>query len=318
MMRRYIAERLVYTGLLLFMVSILIFALARLLPGDPIQAAAMINGDLADALIIQDLRISFGLDKPLYVQYGIWLKNFIAGDWGVSIGSGENVREMFFSRLPVTLELFAGSVIWSVIIGFPMGVVAVLRRNTWLDATLTTMAISGVSIPVFWLGIVLIYLFAVTLHLLPPSGFVPFSESPMENLLSVIMPTFVMGTQGAGLFARYVRSSLLDVLGQDYIRTARAKGLTEKAILITHAARPAMIPVVTVVGLAWSYVVAGSFLVEYIFAIPGLGRMGVDAVFARDFPVIQATLIMVALNVLIVNLIVDLLYGYLDPRIRVN
>lgn len=318
MMRRYIAERLVYTGLLLFMVSILIFALARLLPGDPIQAAAMINGDLADAQIIQDLRISFGLDKPLYVQYGIWLKNFIAGDWGVSIGSGENVREMFFSRLPVTLELFAGSVIWSVIIGFPMGVVAVLRRNTWLDATLTTMAISGVSIPVFWEGIVLIYLFAVTLHLLPPSGFVPFSESPMENLLSVIMPTFVMGTQGAGLFARYVRSSLLDVLGQDYIRTARAKGLTENAILITHAARPAMIPVVTVVGLAWSYVVAGSFLVEYVFAIPGLGRMGVDAVFARDFPVIQATLIMVALNVLIVNLIVDLLYGYLDPRIRVN
>lgn len=318
MMRRYIAERLVYTGLLLFMVSILIFALARLLPGDPIQAAAMINGDLADAQIIQDLRISFGLDKPLYVQYGIWLKNFIAGDWGVSIGSGEKVREMFFSRLPVTLELFAGSVIWSVIIGFPMGVIAVLRRNTWLDATLTTMAISGVSIPVFWEGIVLIYLFAVTLHLLPPSGFVPFSESPTENLLSVIMPTFVMGTQGAGLFARYVRSSLLDVLGQDYIRTARAKGLTEKAILITHAARPAMIPVVTVVGLAWSYVVAGSFLVEYIFAIPGLGRMGVDAVFARDFPVIQATLIMVALNVLIVNLIVDLLYGYLDPRIRVN
>jgi len=318
MMRRYIAERLVYTGLLLFMVSILIFALARLLPGDPIHAAAMINGDLADAQIIQDLRISFGLDKPLYVQYGIWLKNFIAGDWGVSIGSGENVREMFFSRLPVTLELFAGSVIWSVIIGFPMGVVAVLRRNTWLDATLTTMAISGVSIPVFWEGIVLIYLFAVTLHLLPPSGFVPFSESPRENLLSVIMPTFVMGTQGAGLFARYVRSSLLDVLGQDYIRTARAKGLTEKAILITHAARPAMIPVVTVVGLAWSYVVAGSFLVEYIFAIPGLGRMGVDAVFARDFPVIQASLIMVALNVLIVNLIVDLLYGYLDPRIRVN
>jgi peptide/nickel transport system permease protein len=318
MMRRYIAERLVYTGLLLFMVSILIFVLARLLPGDPIQAAAMINGDLADATIIEDLRISFGLDKPLYVQYGIWLKNFIAGDWGVSIGSGENVREMFSSRLPVTLELFAGSVIWSVIIGFPMGIVAVLRRNTWLDATLTTLSISGVSIPVFWEGIVLIYLFAVTFHLLPPSGFVPFSESPAENLLSVIMPTFVMGTQGAGLFARYVRSSLMDVLGQDYIRTARAKGLSENAILIIHAARPAMIPVVTVVGLAWSYVVAGSFLVEYIFAIPGLGRMGVDAVFARDFPVIQATLIMVALNVLLVNLIVDLLYGYLDPRIRIS
>ncbi len=317
-MKRYITGRLVYTGFILFLVSILIFALARLLPGDPIQAAAMINTDLADKQVIQDLRARFGLDKPLYVQYGIWLRDFITGEWGVSIGSGETVFEMFFNRLPVTLELFAGSVIWSFLIGFPLGIFAALRRNTWLDAVLTTTSIVGVSIPVFWEGIVLIYLFSVVLHLLPPAGFVPFSESPLQNLLSVVMPTFVMGTHGAGLFARYVRSCLLEVMGQDFIRTARAKGLSEKAILITHAAKPAMIPVVTVVGLAWSYVVGGSFLVEYIFAIPGLGRMGVDAVFARDFPVIQATLVLVAMNVLIVNLIVDLLYGYLDPRISLQ
>ncbi len=317
-MKRYIAGRLLYTFVILFLVSILVFILARLLPGDPIQAAAMINMDLANQEIIQDLRIRFGLDRPLYVQYVIWLRDFISGDWGVSLGSGEAVFDMFFKRLPVTLELFAGSVFWSCLIGFPLGILSALRRNTWLDAMVTATAITGVSIPVFWEGIVLIYLFSVVFHWLPAAGFVPFAESPLGNFTSLLMPSFVMGTHGAGLFARYIRSSLLEVLGQDYIRTARAKGLSEKAVLIGHAAKPAMIPVVTVVGLAWGYVVAGSFIVEYMFAIPGLGRMGVDAVFLRDFPVIQATLIMTAVNVLLVNLLVDLIYGCLDPRIRIQ
>jgi len=288
------------------------------MPGDPIQAAAMINTDLANPEIMKDLRVKFGLDKPYHEQYIIWLVDFAKGDWGFSLGSGEEVLEMFLRRLPVTLELFIGATFWSFIIGFPFGIIAALRRNSWLDASLTTTSIIGVSIPVFWEGIVFIYLFAVILPIFPPSGYVPFSESPWENLLSVAMPTFVMGTQTAGLLARYVRSSLLEVLGQDFIRTARAKGLREKAMLIRHAARPALLPVVTVIGLSWGYMVAGSFLVEYMFAIPGLGRMGVNAVFARDFPVIQATLVIVALNVLLANLTVDLIYGYLDPRVRVN
>ena len=317
-MKRYVASRLLYSLIILFMVSILIFALARLMPGDPIQAAAMINMDFADKEIIEDLRIQFGLDKPVYIQYVVWLKDFIRGEWGTSLGSGEQVYNMFMRRLPITLELFAGSVFWSFIIGFPLGVIAVLKRNSWIDALLTSTAIIGVSIPVFWEGIVLIYLFAVILHVLPPAGYVPFAEDPLGNLRCVIMPTFVMGTHGAGLLARYIRSSLLEVLSQDFIRTARAKGLRESAVLLTHAAKPAMIPVVTIIGLAWSYVVAGSFLVEYIFAIPGLGRMGVNAIFARDFPVIQATLVMVTVNILLVNLLVDLIYGYLDPRVRIN
>jgi peptide/nickel transport system permease protein len=246
------------------------------------------------------------------------MKNFIQGDWGVSIATGEQVLPMFMHRLPVTLELFAGSVFWAFIIGFPCGIISALRRNSWLDVSLTTGAIIGVSIPVFWEGIVMIYLFAVIMHIFPPSGFVPLSESISGNLLCVAMPTFIMGTQGAGLLSRYVRSSLLEVLGQDYIRTAYAKGLQERAVIISHAIKPAMIPVVTVIGLAWGYVVAGSFIVEYMFAIPGLGRMGVNAIFANDFPVIQATLIMVAINILVVNLIVDLLYAYLDPRVRVQ
>jgi peptide/nickel transport system permease protein len=318
-MRDYVLRRVLYSLFILFLVSILIFALGRVLPGDPVQAvlAASRMGPV-DSEVIRDLKAQFGLDRPLAVQYLIWMAGFVRGDWGVSIATGEDVRAMFMHRLPITLELFLGSVLWSCIIGFPCGIVSALKRNSWLDLACTTGAIMGVSIPVFWEGSVLIYLFSVLVHVFPPSGYVPFSEDPWGNLLSVAMPTFIMGTHGAGLLSRFVRSSLLEVLGQDYIRTARAKGLREKAVILTHAVRPAMIPVVTITGLAWGYVVAGSFIVEYMFAIPGLGRMGVNAIFCNDFPVIQATLIMVALNILAVNLAVDLLYGALDPRVRVH
>ena len=317
-MRNYIIRRLLYSLVILFLVSILIFVMVRLLPGDPIEAAAMQNSDLADKSIIADLREQFGLNRPVHIQYLIWLRDFFRGEWGKSLGSGELVMDMFLKRLPVTIELFLGAMFWSFIIGFPVGIISALKRNSALDASLTTSAIIGVSIPAFWEGIVFIYIFAVILRILPPSGYVPFWENPWENIRSVIMPTFIMGTQTAGLLARYVRSSLLEVLGQDFIRTARAKGLRERAVIAGHAFKPAMIPVTTVIGLSWSYLVAGSFIVEFMFAIPGLGRMGVEAVFARDFPVLQAVLIIVALNVLLVNLAVDLIYGYLDPRVRLQ
>jgi peptide/nickel transport system permease protein len=318
-MKQYIIKRIAYSLMILFFVSILIFILGRVLPGDPIQSAVMATGmGAVSDDVIAGLKVRFGLDKPLHVQYLIWITNFIKGDWGTSIATGEQVLSMFMNRLPITLELFLGSVFWSCIIGIPFGILSALRRNTWVDASLTTGAIIGVSIPVFWEGILMIYLFAVMLHIFPPSGYVPFSESIKGNLLSVAIPTFIMGTQGAGLLSRYVRSSLLEVLGQDYIRTAHAKGLTERAVIIRHALKPAMIPVVTITGIAWGYVVAGSFIVEYMFAIPGLGRMGVNAIFSNDFPVIQATLVMVAINILVVNLFVDLIYGYIDPRVRVN
>jgi peptide/nickel transport system permease protein len=318
-MRQYVIRRILYSLLILFLVSILIFILGRVLPGDPIQAAVLSSRmDAVNEEIIQELRIQFGLDKPLPLQYLIWVKGFILGDWGVSMASGEQVLPMFMSRLPITLELFAGSVLWATVIGLPFGIISALKRNSWLDVSVTTFAIIGVSIPVFWEGIIMIYLFAVVTHIFPPSGFVPFSESVWGNLMSVAMPTFIMGTQVAGLLSRFVRSSLLEVLGQDYIRTAYAKGLRAKAVLLRHAMKPAMIPVITVVGLSWGYVVAGSFIVEYMFAIPGLGRMGVNAIFSKDFPVIQATLILVAINILVVNLLVDLLYGLADPRVRVQ
>ena len=317
-MRKYILERLLYTVILLFLVSILIFILVRLLPGDPVSAAAMANSDLADKTIMADLRARFGLDRPAHIQYIIWLKDFVLGEWGKSIGSGEPVMSMFLNRLPVTLWLFLGATFWAFLIGFPVGIIGALRRNTSLDAFLTTSSIIGVSIPAFYEAIVFIFLFAVIFQFFPPSGYVNFFENPWENIRSVIMPTFIMGTGSAGYLARYVRSSFLEVLSQDFIRTARAKGVKPPGVIRKHAFKPAMLPVITVIGLSWAGLVGGAFIVEFMFAIPGLGRMGVDAVFARDFPVLQVVLVVVALNVLLMNLLVDLLYGVLDPRVRVQ
>ena len=317
-MTGYVARRLAYALLILAVITVVVFVVVRLIPGDPIRAAMQQNVDLSDRRIVEETRARFGLDRPIPVQFTLWLRDVVRGVWGRSLQTGEAVREMFQRRLPVTLELFVGATLWAWAIGIPIGVLGALKRNSALDASLTAVAIGGVSIPAFWEGILLIYLLAVVTHVLPPSGFVPFAEDPWMNLKSVLMPTFVIGTHSAGFLARYVRSSLLEVFRQDYIRTARAKGLSEPAVVGKHAARPAAIPVVTVIGLAWGQFMAGSFIVEYVFALPGLGRMGVDAIFAKDFPVIQATLMAVAVNVLVANLVVDLAYGYLDPRVRVR
>jgi peptide/nickel transport system permease protein len=317
-MGRYIGIRLAHSLLILALVVVIVFVIARLIPGDAIMAAMAGNVDLHDAAVVERVRHQFGLDQPILVQFAVWIEQFARGDWGVSIGTGEKVLDMFLRRLPITLELFFGATLWSLAIGIPVGIVGALKRNSALDVALTTGSIIGVSIPAFWEAIVLIYLLAVVFPILPPSGYVPFFENPLLNLKAMLLPTFVLGTHSGGLLARYVRSSLLEVLGQDYIRTARAKGLSEAAVVARHALKPGMIPVVTVIGLSWGGMLAGAFFVEVIFAIPGLGRMSVEAIFQKDFPVMQATLIVVSLNVLLANLLVDILYGYLDPRIRVS
>ncbi len=317
-MQRYIIRRLLFAILILALFSVLAFFMVRLLPGDPIRAAMQQNVDLTDESIVQEVRAQYGLDKPVPVQYYIWLRDFFKADWGTSLGSGDAVWDMFWRRLPVTLELFLGATFWAFIIGFPLGIFSALRRNSVLDISFTTLAIIAVSAPAFWVAIILIYAFAVKLHIFPPSGFVPFFENPRDNLLSIALPTFVMGIGSAGYLARFVRSSFLEILSQDFIRTARAKGLRERPVVIKHAAKPAMIPVITVIGLSWGYMVGGAFIIEFMFAIPGVGRMGVDAIFARDFPVIQSVLIVTAMNVLLANLVVDILYGYFDPRVRLQ
>jgi len=317
-MGNYIGIRLAHALVILAIVVLLVFVIARLIPGDAVMAAMAGSVDLHDPTVVARVRHQFGLDQPFVVQFAVWIGQFVRGDWGISIGTGEKVLDMFLRRLPITLELFVGATLWSVAIGIPAGIIGALKRNSATDVFVTTAAILGVSIPPFWEAIVLIYLLAVLVPVFPPSGYVPFSDDPLLNLRAMVLPTFVLGTHSGGLLARYVRSSLLEVLGQDYIRTARAKGLSEAAVVVKHALKPGMIPVVTVIGLSWGGLLAGAFFIEVIFAIPGLGRMSVDAIFQKDFPVIQATLIVVSLNVLLVNLFVDILYGYLDPRVRVR
>jgi peptide/nickel transport system permease protein len=317
-MGKYIGIRLAHAAIVLAIVVVLVFIIARLIPGDAIMAAMAGSVDLHDPSVVARVRQQYGLDRPIPLQFATWLAEFVRGEWGTSIGTGEKVLDMFLRRLPVTLELFVGATLWSVAIGIPAGIIGALKRNSTADVVVTASAIIGVSIPTFWEAIVLIYLLAVLLPVFPPSGYVPFTESPLLNLRAMVLPTFVLGTHSGGLLARYVRSSLLEVLGQDYIRTARAKGFSAAAVVIRHALKPGMIPVVTVIGLSWGGLLAGAFFIEVIFAIPGLGRMSVDAIFAKDFPVMQATLIVVSINVLLVNLLVDILYGYLDPRVRVR
>ena len=317
-MGRYIGVRLLHALVILVLVTMLVFVIAQLIPGDAVMAAMASSVDMNDPAVVARVRHQFGLDQSILVQFGNWLTRYLTGDWGTSIGTGQKVHAMFIQRLPVTLELFLGATAWSVMIGIPAGIISAVKRNSVVDVAVSTGTMLGVSIPSFWEAIMLIYLFGVVFPILPPSGYVPFAENPLLNLKSMVLPTFVLGTHSAGLLGRYVRSSLLEVLGQDYIRTARAKGLSERAVIALHALKPAMIPVVTVIGLAWAHMLAGAFIVEVIFAIPGLGRMSVDAIFQKDFSVVQATLIAVSVNVLVVNLLVDIVYGYLDPRVRVR
>jgi peptide/nickel transport system permease protein len=317
-MGKYIGIRLMHALVILAIVVVLVFIIARIIPGDAIMAAMAGSVDLHDASVVARVRQQYGLDQPIPVQFAVWLGAFLRGDWGTSIGTGQKVLDMFVQRLPVTLELFIGATLWSIAVGIPAGILGALKRNSAADVAVTAGAIIGVSIPAFWEAIVLIYLLAVLLPIFPPSGYVPFSEHPLLNLRAMVLPTFVLGTHAGGLLARYVRSSLLEVLGQDYVRTARAKGFSEAAVVARHALKPGMIPVVTVLGLSWGGLLAGAFFIEVIFAIPGLGRMSVEAIFQKDYAVMQAMLIVVSLNVLLVNLLVDILYGYLDPRVRVR
>jgi len=317
-MGKYIGIRLAHALVILAIVVVLVFIIARIIPGDAIMAAMAGSVDLHDPSVVERVRHQYGLDQSIPVQFAVWLGEFLRGDWGTSIGTGQKVLDMFVQRLPVTLELFVGATLWSIAVGLPAGILGALKRNSAADIAVTAGAIIGVSLPPFWEAIVLIYLFAVLLPIFPPSGYVLFFEHPLLNLRAVVLPTFVLGTHSGGLLARYVRSSLLEVLGQDYVRTARAKGFSEAAVIARHALKPGMIPVVTVIGLSWGGLLAGAFFIEVVFAIPGLGRMSVDAIFQKDYPVMQAMLIVVSLNVLLVNLLVDILYGYLDPRVRVR
>jgi peptide/nickel transport system permease protein len=311
-MLRFIGGRLLGTVPVIVILSIGVFLMLHLTPGDPVQ---IMLGQDADPQAVAALRAELGLDQPLPIQYVRWAGNALQGDLGRSIRTNQPVTDAIVSRLPVTLELSLVALLISLFIGLPAGMLAAIRRNSSLDLASTGVALVGVSLPSFFLGILLILVFALWLRWVPPSGYTPLIQDPAMNLKQMLMPAIALGAALAGIVARLMRSSLLEVLGADYMRTARAKGLSEPASVIRHGVQNALLPVVTVVGLQVGALLGGAILIETIFALPGIGRLAVDSIFARDFPIVQGVVLFLALVRVLSNLVADLLYGRLDPRI---
>lgn len=310
-----VGRRLLVTIPLLLLVSVVVFSFVHVLPGDP---AILFLGEEADAETIARFRVRLGLDRPLPVQYGHWLWKAAGGDLGRSLRTNQPVTEAILQRLPVTLELLVSALLVSLAIAIPMGILAAIKRNSGIDLLSTLFALFGFSTPNFWLGLMLIYVFALVLRWLPPSGFVPLPAGLGENLRSLILPSLTLGTALAALVTRQLRSGMLEVLGQDYVRTARAKGLSPGQVVGKHALRNALVSVVTVIGLQIGGLLGNTIITETLFALPGIGRLMIDSIFARDFFVVQGVILFLAVGYVLSNLAVDILYSYLDPRIRVH
>jgi peptide/nickel transport system permease protein len=291
----------------------MVFGLLKLLPGDPAVALA---GEERDPAVIEYLRVKYSLDQPVPVQYVRWLGGIVQGDFGLSIRTRLPIGEMIVQKLPVTIQLSLQAMLIALIVGIPAGVLAAIKRGTPIDYGVSIIGLGGLSIPSFWLGIMLILLFAVNLGWLPSGGYVGFFESPIDNLRYTLLPSLVLGTAAAGIIMRHTRSSMLTALRQDYVRTARAKGLKEYLVVTRHALRNGLIPVVTTSTLHLGELLSGAVLTEQVFGIPGFGKMIVDGVFSRDYAVVQAVVICAAAMFLLMSLIADIAYVILSPRLR--
>jgi len=309
----FLIRRLALIVPTLFFVSVIVFGLQQLLPGD---AALAMAGEERDPAVIAFLRQKYHLEDPLPVRYGLWVKGVLSGDLGESIRIKRPVRDLVLEKLPVTAELAAFAVVIALSIGLPMGILAAVRNNSAVDYAATMTALWGRSIPNFWLGILLILLFSVQLGLLPASGFVSPSESLSRNIATLIMPAFVLGNAGAALIMRHTRSAMLEILSADYVRTARAKGLSETRVVLHHALRNALLPVITLGALEFGELLSGAVLTEQVFTIPGFGKLIVDAVFNRDYAVVQGVVLCAALAFILLNLLADLAYMLVNPRLR--
>lgn len=313
-MHKIILRRLLAYVPTVFFVTFLIFALIHFSPYDP-AAILVVESDDAQALL-EDLRHELGLDRPMLVQYADWLGGVARGDLGRSIRSRQKITEELKNRYPVTLELALGSMFLSLLIALPVGIRSAVRPYSLADNIGTTFAMAGVAIPSFWLAILLIYLFAVILGWFPASGYIDPWDNPWEHLRRMVLPVIASGSAGAASIMRQVRSAMLEVLRQDYIRTARSKGLRESVLLVRHAMRNAMIPVVTVIAIQMAFQLGGTVVIETMFGLPGIGLFAVRAAKDLDFPAVQGVLLTFAGIVILINLTVDILYAYLDPRIR--
>jgi len=311
-MTRYVIRRVVLMVPVAFLVTLIGFGLLRLAPGDPVLT---FSGDVRDPEILNEMRHSLGLDQPLPVQYVAWLGHMVQGDFGRSIRTHQRVAEAIVERLPATLELTITALLFSVTVGLVVGTLSALYRNSALDLLATSLTIAGVSVPNFFLGLLLILLFSLVLRIFPPGGYAPAIDNPLENLRRIVLPALTLSAATLAVNMRQVRSSLLEVFGQDYIRTARAKGLSEASLIVRHALKNGLIPVVTVVGLQIGALIEGAIITEQIFFWPGVGKLVVDSILGRDYPVVQAVVLMSALSYMLSTLVVDIVYGYLDPRI---
>lgn len=312
-MTSYILRRLFQTIPVLFVASILVFLIIYLIPGDP---ATISLGPNATPDQIAAVRTKMGLDQPLVVQYINWLGRVLRGDLGESFRNKFPVADLIWLKLPATIELTVAAILVAMMIAFPVGMLSAFYRGRWIERLLDLFTGLAYATPTFWIGILLILIFGIQLRWLPASGYVSIIEDPIQGIRCLVMPAFTLGLYSSSILARFLKSSLLEVLGQDYIRTARAKGLRERSILYSHALKNALIPVVTVLGLQIGVFMGGAVVTEAIFDWPGIGRMLWDAILTRDYTIVQATILMTVSIFVLINLLTDILYGFLDPRIR--
>jgi peptide/nickel transport system permease protein len=308
-----VLRRLLATIPVMVVVAIAVFALLHVTPGDP---AVIIAGDYATEDDIARMRAKLGLDRPFLTQVGIWLAQVVRGDLGTSIFSGLPVATLIKQRAEATISLTIFAMLISVGMGVPLGIVAAWKKGSWIDRVVMVIAVSGFSMPVFWLGFVLVYVFAISLAWLPVQGYRPLADGFWPFLRHLILPALTLSVIYMALVARMTRASMLGVLSEDYIRTAFAKGLPPGRVLVRHALKNASLPVVTIIGIGFALLIGGAVVTESVFALPGLGRLTVDAIVRRDYPVIQGVLLIVSGVYVLINLVIDMLYVVLDPRIR--
>jgi peptide/nickel transport system permease protein len=311
----FLVRRALISAVTLLLISLIVFTGVRMIPGDP---ARVLAGTEADAAGLEEIREKYGLNAPLPLQYLRWLGLAVRGDLGESIRTRTSVAWTVASKLPITVELTLLSLLVALAIAIPAGVVAAVRRNTVWDVLASGVSLCGVSVPNFWLGIMLILLVSVRFGWLPASGFVPLGEDVVGNLKRMVMPAVVLGTGLAAVLMRQTRNAMIEVLSADYVRTARAKGLAQPAVVVRHALRNGLIPVVTILGLQMGALMGGAVVTEQIFVLPGFGRLIVEAVFTRDYPVVQGVVLITASSYVLINLLVDVSYTVLNPRIRIR
>ncbi len=313
-MRQYVVRRFVQMVLVILLMSLIVFTIIRLIPGDP--AVVMLGPEGASPEAIAAVRRDMGLDRPIAVQYLVWLERAARGDFGKSFMSKMPVSFLIEKSLPATVHLALAALGIALLVSVPTGILAAVRPHSWIDNLCTSFALAGVAMPGFWLAIMLVLIFAVGLEWLPTSGYVPLTEGSWESTRSVLLPALALGVSLAAALSRFLRTGMLDVLAQDYVRTARAKGLPERLVILRHAVRNGLLSVVTVLGLQLGQLLGGSIVIEQVFNWPGMGRLVLSAIQFRDYSIVQAVVLIVATGYVVINFVIDILYVYLDPRIK--